>query len=324
MDKFVRSLITEWRKLGLPFDGETVVVAVSGGADSMSLMLALHELRSRKKILNRTIVAHLNHRLRGSESDEDESFVREQAERCGFEFVSKSTRLPKTGNLEQHARDARYGFLQDVAIKNRAFAVLTAHTQNDQAETFLLNLIRGSGPDGLAGMRSVREMERGILLVRPLLSWATRADTEEFCRSNEVKYRVDRMNNDEKFSRVRIRKRILPLLVDMNPAIVKSLARSADLIRQNVDIQSESETAPSANLQLKDLTPMSKTRLYSTLRSWLRGRRGTLRGLGSEHIQAIERLISSRKSGKTVELPAGGRVTRHRGELSYIDIKVEK
>ncbi len=143
MDKFIRSLITEWRKLGLPFDDETVVVAVSGGADSMSLMLALHELRSRKKILNRTIVAHLNHRLRGSESDEDESFVREQAERCGFEFVSKSTRLPKTGNLEQHARDARYRFLQDVAIKNRAFAVLTAHTQNDQAETFLLNLSRG-------------------------------------------------------------------------------------------------------------------------------------------------------------------------------------
>ena len=325
MDKFVRSLITEWRKLGLPFDGETVVVAVSGGADSMSLMLALHELRTRKKILNRTIVAHLNHQLRGNESDEDEGFVRAHADRLGFEFVSKSARLPKTGNLEQHARDARYKFLLGVALKNKAFAVLTAHTQNDQAETFLFNLIRGSGPDGLSGMKPIREMENEIRLIRPLLSWATREDTEEFCRANEVTYRIDRMNQDEKFSRVRIRKTILPLLAEMNPSIVKALARSADLISVNGNATEPEFAGPTyANLPLKDLRSMSTVRLYSALRSWLRNRRGTLRGLGLEHIQAVERLIQSRKSGKTVELPAGGRVTKHGGELSYIDIKVEK
>jgi tRNA(Ile)-lysidine synthase len=322
MDKFVRSLITEWRKLGLPFDGETVIVAVSGGADSMSLMLALHELRSRKKILNRTIVAHLNHRLRGKESDEDEAFVREHADRLGFEFVSKSARLPKTGNLEQNAREARYKFLLGVAIKNKAFAVLTGHTQNDQAETFLLNLIRGSGPDGLAGMKAVRDMDGGILLIRPLLSWATRSDTEGFCEAKGVVARTDRMNDDEKFSRVRIRKNILPLLAEMNPAIIKTLAQSADLMRKNGDV--ELETPTSANLPLKDLNSMDQTKLYATLRSWLRIRRGTLRGLGLEHIQAVERLITSRKSGRTVELPAGGRVIKHRGELSYNDIKVEK
>jgi tRNA(Ile)-lysidine synthase len=321
MEKFVRSLITEWRKLSLPFDGETTIVAVSGGADSMSLMLAHHDLRTRKKILNRTIVAHLNHRLRGDESDEDEAFVRAHADRLGFEFVSKSARLPKTGNLEQHARDARYKFLLDVAVKNKAFAVLTAHTQNDQAETFLLNLIRGSGPDGLAGMKSIREMEGGILLIRPLLSWATRSETEEFCEAKNVIPRRDRMNQDEKFSRVRIRKTILPLLAQMNPAIVKTLARSADLIGQYVDT-SEYELAN--ELQLKDLKSMNATKLYSTLRSWLRGHRGTLRGLGLEHIQAIERLIHSRKSGKTAELPTGGRVEKHDGSLRYVHIKVEK
>ena len=325
MDKFVRSLITEWRKLGLPFDGETVVIAVSGGADSMSLMLALHELRTRKKILNRTIVAHLNHQLRGNESDEDEGFVRAHADRLGFEFVSKSARLPKTGNLEQNARDARYKFLLNVAIKNKAFAVLTAHTQNDQAETFLFNLIRGSGPEGLSGMKPIREMENDIRLIRPLLSWATREDTEEFCRAKEVTYRTDRMNHDEKFSRVRIRKTILPLLAEINPAIVKTLARSADLIRSNGDAtEIECAGLTSLNLSVKDLKSTDSPQLYSTLRSWLRRRRGTLRGLGLEHIQAIERLIHSRKSGKTVELPSGGRVTKHGGELSYIDIKVEK
>ena len=322
MNKFVRSLITEWRKLGLPFDGETVVVAVSGGADSMSLMLGLHELRSRKKILNRTIVAHLNHRLRGNESDGDEAFVREHAERLGFEFVSRSTRLPKTGNLEQHAREARYKFLLDVAIKNKAFAVLTGHTQNDQAETFLLNLIRGSGPDGLAGMKAVRDMDGGIRLIRPMLSWATRSDTEGFCESHGVTPRIDRMNHNEKYSRVRIRKNILPLLAEMNPSIIKTLAQSADLMRGNGG--AELVTPTSANLPVKDLKSMNQTELYSTLRSWLRIRRGSLRGMGLEHIQAVERLITSRKSGRTVELPAGGRVTKHGGELSYNDIKVEK
>jgi tRNA(Ile)-lysidine synthase len=325
MDKFVRSLITEWRRLGLPFGGETAVVAVSGGADSMSLMLALHELRSRKKVLNRPIIAHLNHRLRGSESDADEAFVREHADHLGFEFVSKSTRLPKTGNLEQHARDVRYKFLLDTAIKNKAFAVLTAHTQNDQAETFLFNLIRGSGPDGLAGMRPAREMDRGILLIRPLLSWATRSDTEGLCQAKGVIARSDRMNHDEKFSRVRIRKKVLPLLAEMNPAIVKTLARSADLIRQSVEsVGTEFASGPGATLLLKDLKSMSTQQLYLTLRSWLRSHRGTLRGLGLEHIQAIERLIHSRKSGKTAELPGAGRVTKHGGELRYDDIKVEK
>jgi tRNA(Ile)-lysidine synthase len=123
----------------------------------------------------------------------------------GFEFVSKSARLPKTGNLEQHAREARYKFLLDVAIKNKAFAVLTGHTQNDQAETFLLNLIRGSGPDGLAGMKAVRDMDGGILLIRPLLSWATRSDTEDSAKRTAYAS-TDRMNHDEKFSRVRIRR----------------------------------------------------------------------------------------------------------------------
>ena len=174
-------------------------------------------------------------------------------------------------------------------------------------------------------MRSVREMDGGIQLIRPLLSWATRSDTEDFCRANKVAYRTDRMNNDEKFSRVRIRKTILPLLAEMNPAIVKTLARSADLIRGNGEVAELEFASPTyANLPLKDLKSMSPARLYSALRSWLRVRRGTLRGLGLEHIQAVERLISSRKSGKTVELPAGGRVTKHGGELIYNDIKVEK
>lgn len=325
MHKFVRSLITEWRKLDLPFAGETVIIAVSGGADSMSLLIAAHDLAKRKKLTHRMIVAHFNHKLRGTESDADERFVSEQAVRFGFEFISGSGPLKKKDNLEQAARNARYEFLSRIASENDALAVLVAHTQNDQAETLLFNLIRGSGPDGLAGMRQVRELKDDILLVRPLLSWASRTDTEAFCRDNEVLYRSDPMNEDEKYSRVRIRRDVIPRLAEINPKIVETLARTADLMhRSSGDITLSGEDGDRGNLIIKDLNTLQRADLYSTLRAWLRTKRGSLRSLQLKHVEAVERLILSRKSGNTVELPGGGRIVKHGGALRFTNIKVEK
>ena len=334
MNNFTRSLITEWRRLGLPVDGKTIVVAVSGGADSVSLLLGIDELRRRKKLKVRTIVAHLNHKLRGRESDADEKFVKTIAEKLGYEFVSSSAKIAGTGNLEQNARNARYKFLTKTANDVSAVAVLTGHTQNDQAETFLLNLIRGSGPDGLSAIEAVRELGDGVLLVRPLL-WATRKDTENFCRENGVKYRSDRMNRDEAFTRVKIRRSVIPLLAELNPRIVETLARTAVLMRRgdgekvrrgNRETRSrgDGEARGTAELTLAELKPLPQRALYDALRAWLRGARGNLRGLSSKHIEAIERLILSPKSGKTVELPGGGRVIKSGGQLRFENIKVEK
>jgi tRNA(Ile)-lysidine synthase len=332
MHKFVRSLITEWRKLGLPFSDETIVVAVSGGADSVSLLLAINDLIVRKKLLLRVIVAHFNHRLRGEESDADESFVREAAAALAFEFVSKSSTIKRKGNLEQNSRDARYKFLAATARRAGARYVLTAHTQNDQAETLLMNLIRGSGPDGLAGMSSVRNLDDSITLARPLLSWARREDTEEICREREVAYRSDRMNDDETFTRVRIRKAVLPMLSELNPRIVEALARTAELLARESSANAHQNGRPGPastlfttdRLDLKSVRPLTKQELYAGLRSWLRLRRGNLRSLQLKHIEAIERLIHSRKSGKTVELPGGGAVVKRGGSLVFSNIKVEK
>jgi len=325
MHKFVRSLITEWRKLDLPFGGKTIVIAVSGGADSMSLLLAVHDLVKRKKLFHRVVVAHFNHGLRGKESNGDERFVAQQAERLGFQFVVGSASLSKKGNLEQTARNARYNFLTKVARENDAFAVIVAHTQNDQAETLLFNLIRGSGPDGLAGMRQVRGLEDGVLLIRPLLSWASRPDTKEFCEQNGVKYRTDRMNADEKYSRVRIRRKILPRLAEINPKIVETLARTAGLMHRSAEVGAVVSTDNlNGKLAIKDLKPLKSPELYSTLRSWLRVERGNLRSLQLKHIEAIARLILSRKGGSTVELPGGGKVVKQGGSLRFTNIKVEK
>ena len=290
----------------------------------MSLLTAIGDLVRGKKLTVRVVVAHLNHKLRGAESDADEEFVRQSSAASDFEFVRGSSRLRSSGNLEQAARDARYKFLGEVARKNHSSLVLTAHTQNDQAETFLMNLIRGSGRDGLASMKTARDLGDQVRLVRPLLSWATRSDTESFCHDSNVSFRSDRMNDDERFTRVRIRKTVIPMLAELNPQIVKTLARTAELIGDGTGSQSIPPDLIPEQLALRDLRALTRPELYSRLRSWLRLWRGSLRSLERKHIEAVERLILSGKSGKTVELPGHGRVVKHDGRLVFSNIKVEK
>lgn len=363
MHKFVRDLITEWRKLSLPFANETVVVAVSGGADSLSLLLALDDLRTRHKLKLRLVAAHFNHKLRAAESDADEEFVKHLTAEKGFELAVGTGRTATEGNLEQNAREARYSFLASTAENLKAYGVLTAHTMNDQAETFLLNLIRGSGMDGLSAMKPIRDLrdpttslkgspaiEEGNLdfpafpllpftstplLIRPLLTWARRADTENFCRECGIAYRYDTMNEDMSFKRVRVRKILLPALADFNPKIIETLARTASLISQEPvrpssagrTAQDKLPVATLSELPIKDLKTLSKTELYETLRGWLRTRRGNLRSVNLKHIEAIERLIFSPKSGRMIELPDSFIVRRQGGRLIFGNIgniKVDK
>jgi tRNA(Ile)-lysidine synthase len=297
----------------------------------VSLLLATDELVKRKKLRLRVVVAHLNHKLRDADSDADEKFVRAIADKLGYEFVAASARIPRMGNLEQNARDARYKFLAKTARQHEALTVLTGHTQNDQAETFLLNLIRGSGTDGLAAMDTIRELDKGILLARPLISWATREDTENFCKENGVEYRNDRMNNDTAFTRVRIRKSILPMLREINPRIVETLARTSFLIRHGDGGKGRDESekgkkgeGEKRGIELSGLRSLAKGDRYEAIREWLRTSRGSLRGLNLKHIESVERLILSQKSGKTVELPGGGRVVKSTGRLTFDNIRVEK
>lgn len=317
---FVRNLITEWRRLDLPVADATVVIAVSGGADSVSLLMAMHEMRQREKHSLRLVAAHFNHKLRGAESDADEEFVRHLTSERGIELAVGHGNIETSGNLEQNARHARYAFLTRTAENLHAFGVLTGHTVNDQAETFLMNLIRGSGIDGLSGMKAVRKLtDHGskLLLVRPLLKWAKRGDTEQYCRDLGIEYRYDTMNEDTAFKRVRIRKILLPLLEDLNPNIIETLANTAELM-QHAAVSSEDVASEIPDeLDLKYLKGLEKDELYRTLRNWLSHKRGTNRQLQLKHIQAVERLVLSEKSGKVAELPGGASVVRSGGKLRF-------
>lgn len=373
MHKFVRELITEWRRLELPFEGAAFVVAVSGGADSVSLLLALEELRRTRKLENRIVAAHFNHKLRGDESDTDEEYVKHLAGMLKVELSIGHARLLNEGNIEQNARIARYEFLTKIAESIDAQGIITAHTQNDQAETFLMNLIRGSGPEGLGGIKPIRSMssetpETGEtrettganvapgtpeqnetndhddspagastflpfvpvppLLVRPLLNWAQRHDTEGYCRDRNVEYRYDSMNENLSFTRVRIRKLLLPMLEEFNPKIVQTLSNTARLMRYEAELGAGSgEDQPidiDDELSIRELDNLDKARRYRLLRAWLKVKRGSLRQLELKHIAAIERLVKSRKSGHIVELPGNKAIVKKSGRLVYTDLKVEK
>ncbi len=341
MDNFTRKFLTEWRRLGLPFAGQTLIAAVSGGADSVSLLLVLHELRKRKKICNRLIIAHFNHNLRGAESDQDAEFVKSLCVKYDLEFASGSEKISGKGNLEQNARLARYKFLTETAENLQTDFVLTAHTVNDQAETFLINLLRGSGLQGLSGISKdskfkiqnskfkIQNLETNrksqIRLIRPLIGWAQRRDTENYCHFHGIEAQNDAMNDDLKFNRVRVRKILLPLMQEFNPKIIETLARTAEILRleneKNDDTLNtetlDENTYQQSQIDLKNLRNLSKSTLYRMIQKWLEFNSGNLRGLELKHIEAVERLIFSRKSGKIVEIPGNFRVVKADGKISF-------
>jgi tRNA(Ile)-lysidine synthase len=341
LSRFARSLLREWKRLNLPLLNANVVVAVSGGADSVALLLAVDELIKSSKLKVDILVAHLNHRLRGKTSDADANWVASLAKQFGRKAaigrIDVKRRAAKTSdNLEQSARRARYEFLTKKARTSDARAILTAHTMDDQAETVLLNLLRGSGGSGLGGIEPVRAISAGteILLARPLLSWAQREDTENYCRIKGIEFRPDEMNLDEKFARVRVRRQLLPLMQTFNPKLVQGLARTAELLREDssaldggaltlLELCLEPDSVSTGDekagtvlrLDLLALAPSALRR--RALRLWIDRCRGNLKRLERIHIVAVEGLVTGNRGGRVIELPGGARVSRKRGLLQY-------
>ncbi|HYK22623.1 MAG TPA: tRNA lysidine(34) synthetase TilS, partial [Pyrinomonadaceae bacterium] len=223
----------------------------------------------------------------------------------------------------------RYAFLERTAKKVSANYVLTAHTMDDQAETVLLRLMRGSAGAGLGGMEAVRPLAKNssIKLVRPLL-WARRADTEDYCRIRRVQFLSDEMNEDETFARVKVRKQLLPLMQSFNNRIVEALSRTAAQLRDDGAVLSNDSEAilkrasldgetkiPALDVKVLSATPAALRR--RALRQWISEARGGTRRLEMVHLAAVEKLLEGVAGGRVVELPGGGRVRRTRNRLEF-------
>ncbi|MFC5530032.1 tRNA lysidine(34) synthetase TilS [Cohnella yongneupensis] len=214
-----------WWKQGI-----AVVAAVSGGPDSMALLHLLRTMAEEKPF--RIVVAHANHQFRGAESDAEEELVRSVARDWGLPFETAALNVPafieETGmNAQAAARERRYDFLREVARVHHCSHLILGHHADDQAETVLMRVIRGTGPGGLSGI-PYRRQEEEMELIRPLLR-ITKGELLAYCKRNGVPYAVDSSNADRHYFRNAIRLDVMPMLETYNPQLKASLARLAEL-----------------------------------------------------------------------------------------------
>jgi tRNA(Ile)-lysidine synthase len=289
----------------------SLLLAVSGGADSMALLLIVARLA--KNLRLRLGVAHFDHGLRGAHAARDEQrFVREQALSLGLPFYTASARGRRLAS-EDAARRARYEFLASIAEHEGYGAVATGHTASDQAETVLLHLVRGAGLDGLAGMSARAawpfDGHDGLTLLRPLLR-LSREDTLAYCAAAGVVPIEDESNASPRYRRNRVRHELLPLLRELNPRIDAALVRLANAAGE--DAAYLRAAAAEAMIEAPQGARRLSRRLLaawpaSPRRHALRGAVTSLLGDGRElaqrHIEALERLVLEGKTGDGLDLP---------------------
>ena len=303
----VFTTISRYHMLAL---GERVVAAVSGGPDSVCLLEVLASLSARLGI-TLAGVAHFNHKLRGAESDADERFVEALAARHRIPFYRAEANLAAaTGtNLEQEARRARQKFFRSLIRAGHADRIALGHTRDDQAETVLLRLVRGSGLAGLAGILPVTR--EGF--IRPLLD-STRADIHAYLREHGIAWREDRSNLDQRFTRNRVRHDLLPkLAADYNPRISKSLSQLAELAQEE-EVWWTAEIAKVAGrllhigpmgveVRAKELLALPKAIGRRLVRHAIELINGDLRRMEFQHVEQVLSLAASPNGRGGVKLP---------------------
>jgi tRNA(Ile)-lysidine synthase len=299
--------------------GDKLVVAVSGGADSVCLLHILAKLQKELKI--KLHLAHLNHQLRGTESEADAEYVAELAHQLGIPAAIegrdvKGYQARQRLSLEEAAREVRYSFLAEVAGSIGTDRVAVGHTRDDHIETILMHLIRGSGTRGLRGLQPVtlwQSTEKRLTIIRPLLE-ISHQQTEDHCREHRLAPRLDASNLSLSPLRNRIRQQLLPLLESYNPAIAESLLRTGRIVADDIAFLDEQVARlwdEVARQQEKSLI-LDKERfdqLPPTLKRYLlRAAAGKLLGSAKDiEMRHIEEMMSlaTKPAGKRLNLPGG-------------------
>ena len=306
--------------------GDSAVVGVSGGPDSVALLYALHQL---SKSYDLTLhVAHLNHGFRGKEALRDARFVEHLAEEMGLSCMVETCDVPaykkkRSLSSQEAARIVRYQFLEEVRNKVNATKIALGHTANDQAETLLMWLFRGAGLKGLGGMPPVR----GVI-IRPLIE-TTRKEIEAFLSKKNISFVLDSSNQKNEYVRNRIRQEIFPLLEEhYNPQIVKKLVNTAQILtiendylenkaQKVLDDITVSEKDTTVVIGKKELLALPLAMQLRCLRAMLQKVKGDLKRISSIHLYDILGIAASAEAHKVLKLPDGIRV-----EKSYLRLKL--
>ncbi|HET9803563.1 MAG TPA: tRNA lysidine(34) synthetase TilS [Candidatus Acidoferrum sp.] len=335
MSNLLKKLHTHIEKRGLLRAGDRVGVAVSGGADSVALLRLLLELRDQLGVV--LSVVHFNHKLRGAASDKDEKFVASLAEQYGLTLhvgrgdVAKKAKGEKA-NLEDAARRARYAFFQKLTEGELVDCVATAHTADDQAETVLAHILRGTGLTGLGGIHP--QTKDGI--VRPLLS-VRRGDLRRHLRAKKQVWREDLTNQDTSRQRARMRKKLLPLLEkEFNPKSVEHLGALANAAREDeaviagfVEILTPTLKAENGAIKIaaRDVEwpfplPVGEIANHGLGKRLVREAFGKLSSKSGQltlrHVELVMELAKTGENGKVLQLPGGVDVRRDDDSLIFV------
>ena len=227
MSRLNKSVLQTISKHQMLSPGDRVLCCVSGGADSVAMLHVLLELAEALEVS--LFAIHVNHGLRGEESERDEAFVRMLCETLGVTLAVRRLQLSKEHSIEETARKMRYQAFYEVAEAFSCNRIATAHTEDDNAETVLLHLARGSGLHGLTGIPAVRKE-----IIRPLLD-SSRSSVLSYLQENKIDYCEDSSNTSVAFARNRIRHRVLPELLKINTAAISSIAKTAMLLKRDED-----------------------------------------------------------------------------------------
>ena len=323
-----RTVAETIRKYGMLARGDGVLAAVSGGPDSVALLRVLSNLKAELNL--RLEVAHVEHGIRGADSRADARFVAGLAVRLDLPFHLKELRLHADkaergkGNLEALAREERYRFLTAIARGRGLKKIATGHTLDDQAETLLMRLFRGSGRSGMGAMAPVSPRGEAVL-IRPLIE-ASRDEVEAYLAEAALEFRIDQTNLDPALLRNWTRLELLPRLKEkLDPAIASRLARLAEIARGEDEVLDAlargllPRIIQAGELRRGALLAEPKAMQRRIVRLWLQQTLGSLRSVGFDHIEAVLELLSQGPPQGRIAIPAGCEVVR-----SYETASIEK
>ncbi len=309
-------------------NGDGVVAGVSGGADSVCLLINLCELREKKDM--RLMAVYVDHGIRGEASENDGRFVKKLCEELSVPFESKKVDVPALAldrgvSVEEAARDIRYEVLLSIAKKQGYNKLAVAHNADDNAETIIFQMIRGTGVAGLKGMDPSLKRD-GITIIRPLLP-VTRSAIEAYLSDKKVGHVTDATNLSDDYSRNRIRHRIIPELININSRAIEHINESAAAIRE-MELFEESterlysEACVGRELSVETLRTHAPSLRRNVIRLWIRDI-GRARDVSRVHYEAIDDLIMS-QTGKSVDLPGGQQIEKVYDSLRLKDKREEK